>query len=82
MWSTFALGVALGALFLYLPGCMALRGLGMPLVASVGCAPFLALLAYGALAMGLELVGIPCLLYTSDAADEARSGVRGGGGVG
>lgn len=59
MWSTFALGVALGALFLYLPGCMALRGLGMPLVASVGCAPFLALLAYGALAMGLELVGIP-----------------------
>lgn len=60
MWMSFFFAVALGAVFLYVPGALLLRGARLPWAASLSCAPFVMMAVYALLAIIFEKAGIFC----------------------
>ena len=60
MWSSFAMALAVGAVFLYLPGSLALRALRLSWAESVACAPVLGVAAYAVVCVVFEKAGIAC----------------------
>lgn len=59
MWFDFGITVALCAAFLYLPGCLLLRGAGFSWLAAIPFAAVLDVTAYSLLAIAYAKVGIP-----------------------
>lgn len=64
MWSMFVLAVLVGALFLYLPGFLVLRGCRMSLLASFVFAPLLSLAVYALLCILYAKIGVSAAWMT------------------
>lgn len=60
MWMTFFFAVALGAVFLYVPGTLLLRSVRVPWAMSLACAPFVMVAVYALLAIVYQKAGIFC----------------------
>lgn len=60
MWMTFFFAVALGAVFLYVPGALLLRSVRVSWALSLACAPFLMMTVYALLAIVYQKAGIFC----------------------
>lgn len=60
MWDSFIVAVLAGALFVYVPGYIALRAFSVPRIVSAVCAPLVTILAYSLLPIAYEQIGIAC----------------------
>ncbi|HJH44146.1 MAG TPA: hypothetical protein K8V16_10200 [Rubneribacter badeniensis] len=60
MWELFFASVAVGAVFLYVPGALVIRALGAPRIVSFVCAPFVSIAAYTLLSIIYPSVGVFC----------------------
>lgn len=59
MWAQFALACAALCALLFVPGALALRGVGARLDAALGLAPLVSLVAYGVVAVALGWANVP-----------------------
>lgn len=60
MWSSFAVALVIGALFLYVPGFFALRAFRVSRIASIACAPVVGVPTYAILCIAYAKAGIAC----------------------
>ena len=65
MWDTFAIGVALCTIIIYLPGCLLLKAIRLSLIFCLTLAPVVSILEYGAFSMLMDALSVSCNWFPS-----------------